>query len=220
MKFLIRGSLISGLGTAIAASGFAVQIVGLSIPVNSMDSSCRPRNEGVWSVSGTPAPDNSGIGYWVNPSSPGPGDFVLHDHVYVGSNIPDPSRAVVTYEFDSSVTVQSIDIVEHANGITRIEGFTGDSLGSMTSVGNVFGSAGDVTGSAVLTELSTNHFDFTSPISGKFFQMVVTKTSHVDGYAAYRGYVTAVPEPSTAVAALTAISCFRLRKRHRAVSQA
>ena len=86
---------------AAAGSG----IVGIFIPVNSQDSNSRPLNDGIWSVSAPPYPlDQRGIGVIVKPtwiSANDQADFALHDHVYVGSNVPDPARAVVTYAFSA-----------------------------------------------------------------------------------------------------------------------
>src|SRR5260370_40064760 len=137
-------------------------MVVVSIPVNSMDGACHPVSDNVWSVSAPPFPltVNLGIGFLVNPAFALPEAFTLHDHVYVASNIPDPTRAVVTYLFDQRVVVDKIKVIQHTNGITRIEGFVGDTPGSLTSIGAVFGPSGDVTGGFVFTEGQPYLFDF------------------------------------------------------------
>jgi len=187
----------------------AARIVSVSIPVGSMDGGCYPLDDGVWSVSAPPYPlaTDDGIGFILNPTVAG--KFSLHDHHYVASHVPDPNRAVVTYEFDGPAAVDQIEVRQHGNGITRIEGFVGDSLGSLTSVGSIFGPKGDVTGSGVFVEHQEYVFDFDNAQQGKFFQMVIRKTSLSNGYASYQVFprdsdgvrFDPIPEP-TALALL------------------
>jgi len=65
----------------------------------------------------------------------------LEDHVYISLNVLDPSRAVVTYHFDGSVIVTGLEVEQHGNGITKVEGFSGNSLASLASLGeaSIFG---------------------------------------------------------------------------------
>lgn len=203
---------------SISTLATAAEIDAISIPVNSMDGNCQPRDTGIWSVSGSPLTMQSGISWLIDPSAPsGYGDFVLHDHHYTATYVPDATRAVVTFHFDGRVRVNGLRIMQHANGITRIEGFGGDSLGSMTSAGNVFGTKGDVTGAGVFSEFEMEGFTFTSPQEGSYFQYVITKTSLENGYASYRTYLDfeAVPEP-TSIAALALGSAFIARRRRKA----
>lgn len=193
----------------------AASIISVSIPDNSMDATCEPRNSGVWASS--PLNVNSGIGYWVNPNFSG--TYVLHDHVYIADNIPDPSRSVVTYQFNEAVIVDQITIYQHTRGISQIEGFVGDSLSSMTSVGSVFSNRGDVTGWTVFSEWEATTFSFSNnTLGGTYFKMVVRKTPWVDGYAAYRGLInfteaSSVPEPMTIyIFSLAVIFAFFLKK--------
>lgn len=162
------------------------RLIGVSIPTNSMDASCHPLSEepDVWTIQAPPLPFDtaSGIGYLVSPEPIT--QVTLHDHVYADSYVPDPSRAVVTYEFEAPVTVAGIEVVQHSNGITEIEGFAGDSLESLTSVGSVYSPAGQRT----FTEGETSIFTFTAPAPGKYFRFVIRRTSLEDGYAAYRAY--------------------------------
>ncbi|MCD4824009.1 MAG: PEP-CTERM sorting domain-containing protein [Phycisphaerae bacterium] len=179
----------------------AALITSVSIPINSMGSSCRPRDENVWSVSSPPFPlnVNSGIGYLINPTFPTNTDFALHDHVYSSSYVPDPSRAVVTYSFDTAAVVDQIHIVQHSNGIQEIEAFVGDSLGSLTSIGSVN------IGGGPYTELSTSIFDFDNTTEGRYLRFVVRRTSLSNGWASYRAYLAdaggthfqPIPEPAT-----------------------
>ena len=129
----------------------------------------------------------------------------------VAPHTPDPTRAVVTYTFDTSTVVDQLEIIQHQNGITKIEGFVGDSVGSLTSIGSIFGPDGDVTGFSVFAETETYVFDFDNTVSGKIFQFVIRKISHPTGYATYRAYPrnadgvryeavsNLVPEPTTLV---------------------
>lgn len=134
------------------------------------------------SVSAPPYPldISTGAGLLINPSIPG---FGLHSHIFDSANIP--HNAIITFRFSSPAVVDSLRVVEHANGITRVEGFVGESLSSMTSIGNIFGPLGDVTGSGVFTDRSSYLFDFQNTTPGLYYQFVITKTSLVNGYATY-----------------------------------
>lgn len=194
----------------------AASIIGVSLPVNSMDATCTPLDSGVWNSE--PLNINNGIGYWVNPSLSG--GFVMHDHVYVSSYAPDPTRSVITYKFDTAVVVSQVQIYQHTRGISQIEGKVGNSLASLTSIGSTFSNRGDVTGWTVFSEWESTTFSFASnTLAGTYFQMVVKKTTWTDGYAAYRGFLTftqAVPEIGTfysvGFSAIIAVGYFLRRK--------
>jgi hypothetical protein len=226
---------IAGIG---ASGGVEAKVIGVSIPIGSSDGTSHPHDSGIWGVTTArgPAWIETGIGYIVNPNllSPlngvqNPPDFSLHDHVYVSANVPDPSRAVVTYQFDVPTVVSGIEIIQHQNGISRIEGFYGDSLGSLTSLGSVFGPSGDITGAAAFTEGADQVFDFGNTTNaGTFFQFIIRKTPLTDGYASYRDFAldqngqripAVVPEPrSLTLLGLGVLSLFgyawRRRKWH------
>ena len=210
--FLVSFCLVLG------GSVEGAEVVGLGIPTNSMDAGCHPVEDGVWDIQGPPVNINLGIGYLINPSyaAGNANDFTLHDHRYPTAHVPDPTRAVVTYRFDEPVYVQGVEIIQHSNGITQIEGFAGDSLAGLTSLGAVFGPRGDVTGSNVIPEGESNYFDFGNAlIGGTYFQFIVRKTSKNDGWASYRAFCefVAVPEPVTlAVLALGAGLVLRKRR--------
>jgi hypothetical protein len=70
----------------------------------------------------------------------------------------DGSRTeTVAFLWTASLTVvDQIEIIQHQNGITKIEAFVGDSVGSLTSIGSIFGPDGDVTGSSVFTETQSS----------------------------------------------------------------
>lgn len=221
-----------GLALNLWATPAASQtIVQVSIPEHSQDSMCRPRDEGVWSVSTTPPTPlnvNSGIGYILNPVPPITSGFhfALHDHQYVGAHVPDPGRAVVTYRFDTPAIVRKLDIRQHANGISRVEGQVSNDGTNWTSIGSVFGPAGDVTGYAAFTEHDIHSFDFgNTSQSGTYFRFIARKTNEAGGYAIYRAFpqftsasdAPAVPEPSALALFLPSfvLGCVLLRSRGR-----
>ena len=197
----------------LSGSSWAASIDQVSIPVNSMDGQSHPVTDNVWLVAAPPFPFNVnvGIGFLINPtiSGRGPSDFSLHDHGYLSANVPDPTRAVVTYHFQAPTVVDQLALVEHANGITQIEGYVGDSLGSLASIGTRFGTFGDVVGPDALVEQSVNTFDFNNLVAGTYFRFVVTKTNLSSGWAAYRAFpsdsngvafsaaLAPIPEPET-----------------------
>jgi hypothetical protein len=184
----------------------ASSIAKISIPVNSNDAISHALTDSVWDWTATDPLTYTGIGYIIDPiyNAPpqNPSDFSLHDHVYIGPYVPDPSRAVVTYRFEQPVMVDQLTIIQHTNGITAIEGFAGDSLGSLISIGTVFGPRGDVHGFLVFGEGESNTFDFNNTThAGTYFQFVIRETSFDQGYASYRAYPVftgvTVPEPTT-----------------------
>jgi cysteine-rich repeat protein len=164
-------------------------IISVSIPKNSVDEASHPFNDDVWI---------SNFYYSELDTSLGIGNIIreavtldtltLFDHIYVSSNVPDPARAVVTFRFEEPQIVDQIEIIQHANGVTQIEGFAGNSYADFTSIGSVFGPLGDVTGSNVFTEGESYVFDFDNSIAGTIFQFVIRKTSLSDGYALYRAF--------------------------------
>ena len=204
-----------------AVSVQAVGITGVSIPAGSHDATSYPRDSGVWSVSAPPYPLNTsiGIGHILNPNVAG--NYSMHDHVYVSPNIPGPTRAIVTYEFNVSVAVDQVEIMQHRNGISRIEGLVGNSLGSMVSIGSIFGPAGDVTGANVFGEHSSYVFDFDNTETGRFFQMVIRKTSAANGYASYQIFprdaegtrFEPIPIPEPATLSFVALGALMLASR-------
>jgi len=213
MRLYVRS--VFPLFALLTSAAAQANLDSISVPVGSMDAVCRAQD--AWSVSGDPIPTTTGIGYLVNPAAPTLFDYTIHDHVYTSPNVPDPTRAVITYHFTEANLVTDVDWVQHQNGITRIEGFAGNSLGSLTSVGNVFCNQGDLLGLAQFTEGEHSLFTFTSPTPGTYFQIVITKTSLVNGYAGYRTYLNAtpVPEPGSLAAlglGMTALLRRRLKR--------
>jgi hypothetical protein len=224
-----------------AARVEASVIIGVSIPVDSQNDLCRPVIDDVWSVSSPPYPlnVNLGIGNLINPDEsfvPMVAEhFSLHEHnfaaqppIMLADHIPNPARAVVTYTFDCPTIVDQLEINQHQNGITRVEGFVGDSVDSLTSIGSILGPDGDVTGLSYFDETQSYVFDFDNGLAGKVFQFIIRKISHPTGYAAYRAFprnadgvryaAAIVPEPSSVIIwsliglSFAGISCSRHRK--------
>jgi hypothetical protein len=186
------------------------KIIGISIPVGSMNGSAYPANDGVWSVHTPPYPinENAGIGYLINPATFSSGSLTLFDNQY-SNNVPDPANASVTYEFETPVTITDLQIVQYIYGISQIEGFVGNTTNAMTSIGSVFGPWGDT--SAVFTEGQLYNFHFTNSLAGKYFRFVIRKTPQAAVYGVYRAfpiggsgndYVAAISPPNTVSYAL------------------
>ena len=88
--------------------------------------------------------------------------------------------------------VNQLELIQHANGITKVEGFAGDDLGSMVSIGDVFSAKGDVmtdSGPYPFFDGESTVFDFdNTTVAGTYFQFIVTKSSHSAAFANYRAY--------------------------------
>ena len=126
-------------------------LVGISIPDHSTDGQSHPDQDGVWSVTGAPGElnDEIGIGYLVNPDYGN--DFTaplysLHGHTYISTYEPDPTKYVITFQFDTPTVVTELDVIEHVNGVTILHAYAGNSLNAMTDIGSSLGSLGDLTG--------------------------------------------------------------------------
>ena len=175
-------------------------VVSLAVPRESQDvgnnDGYASRDE-IWSVSAPPFPfdTSSGVGHLIDTSAailavdtnPLTRFGVLHSHVYASPYVPVTS-ATVTYGFDSPTRVNGLEIVQHMNGVTRVEGFIGNSLSAMVSIGNVFGPNGDVRGAGVFTEGESTMFGFSNATAALYFQFRITQTSLDYAYAVHRAF--------------------------------
>lgn len=232
MPTSLRVMLIVGLLCFSSPIALA-DIISIESPDQSDDAQSYPRDANSWSISVPPYPldINFGMGQIVNPvhssgASPVQSDFARHDHFYTSAHVPDPSRAVVTYRFDTPTIVDQVEIIQHRNGITQLEAFVGDTLGTLNSVGSIFGPAGDNTTFNGLTEHGSDVFDFNNTVAGTYLQLVVRKTNAVDGWATYRMFprtadgmriapATEVPEPKTMLLSLLAVGYLAISRRFR-----
>lgn len=220
------------------------QIIEISIPFQSQSSLSRPWYDTTWDVaaSGGALDVNRGIGIIVNPIISALNDaheFPMHqDSIippslpYLSNNYPDPAGSTVTFIFKQPTVIRYIDVVQHIFGVTQLSGAIGNNFGAMSSLGSVFGPAGDITsGEVTSTEGATQRFDFgNTSHSGTIFQLTVSKSSLSTAYAFYRAYLydqngqlvaAAVPEPATwftLIAGLALVAIFlrrsgRLRRR-------
>jgi hypothetical protein len=191
-----------------ACSLQAVSIVSVSVPQESQDfgnNDSYPSRDNIWTSS--PVETMIGIGHIVDISEtvlaadiqPLTRLGVLHSHKYDSPYAPVPST-IVTYVFDSAAVINGLEILQHMNGVTRVEGFVGNELGSMSSIGSAFGSAGDVHGHEMFTEGESHLFTFNNALAGTIFQFRITQTSLEDGYALHRAFPL-LPDGSRILAA-------------------
>ena len=185
----------------ILADNLQAAIVSVSIPEGSQNPLCRPSYDNIWKVTTPPFPFNTqeGIGLIVKPGLVLPnnnGDFALHQNddiqpspLYVASHIPNPESVTITYNFDHPQTIRGVEIIQHGDGVTRVEGFLGSCTNSLVSLGSVFGPAGDVTSGTVGSNGVSQIFDFgNTNVAGAVFQLVIRKTSYPAGFALHRAY--------------------------------
>lgn len=80
-------------------------------------------------------------------------------------------------------------MIVHKNGISRIEGFAGDDLEHLASIGEAI-VAGAARGRPFAEEKSAHVFSFDPATlrSGKFFRFVVRETALSNGYAIYQAF--------------------------------
>ena len=203
LRIIAQGAVVAA---ALAFAPVAVQaatLIGISTPVGSNDATSRPSNEGVWSVSGTPAPTTIGIGWTVDLSQAGnygSGNFVKHDHQYTGPFVPDPTRAQITFQFSNAVTLNMLSMIEHTNGISRVHAYLGNNLNALTDLGEVVGSLGE----GQFFDGAVNDFAYNSAASGSYLTVVFSRSSISNGYAFFRLFPSVtdvqqggVPEPAT-----------------------
>lgn len=148
---------------------------------------------GVWTAWVPPYPlaTDSGVGRLIDRTNLATDlqrqTFTLHSHLYEQPFVPVPF-AMVTYGFDVPTAVGGLEVVQHMNGISQIEGFTGDAPEAMRSIGLAFSQRGDVSGGSAFDEGEHSVFNFTNAPPARFFRFAIRKTRLADGYGIYRAY--------------------------------
>ena len=211
---------ILALAAAVVAApqaALADRITEVSIPPNSMDSGCYPVWDSTWTVSAPPYPLDvaTGIGWIISDAAPVAAYFALHDHVYVAPNVPDPARAVVTYRFNAPTLVDQIQMIQHNNGIWKIDGYVGDSIAALAPIGSA-------TVPQPTVEFEASTFYFYNSVAGTYFRFIITGTDISGGYACYRAFpadvngqrFAPIPEPGL-LSLLAAGACLALLRRRR-----
>lgn len=164
---LTSTAVLAALGQLATQAQMA--IIGVDVSPTTGWSLCKVANDGVTSVSAPPYPLNitSGIGWLINPAPApgGPDGFVLH-----GAGI-----VTVTYHFNQPVTVDQLEVIEHFNGISKLEGFVGNDLSSLVSIGDIYSNAGDVNTPAGFVDNTSYVFDFNNTTPGTYFRFVSTE---------------------------------------------
>jgi hypothetical protein len=149
------------------------------------------------------APHDLSLISFATPAPPGsfqqPSQFALHDHVYLMSYLPDPDRAWVQFEFDAPVVVLGLNVVQHANGITRLQhayGMAESSLAAGTvATSGLYGAA---TGQAQMIEFSVDPFAIIDSGAGTLHRFTISSTSLDNGWATYRFLLDVAPVPEPA----------------------
>lgn len=148
---------------------------------------------GVWTAWVPPYPlaTDSGIGRLLDRTNLAADlrrqTFTLHSHVYQQPHVPVP-YAMVTYGFDAPTVVGGLEVVQHMNGISQVEGFAGDTPETMRSIGLAFSQRGDVSGGSAFDEGEHSVFAFSHAPPARYFRFIIRKTRLADGYGIYRAY--------------------------------
>ena len=187
-------------------------VIRIAIEPNSQNVS-RPQIDGVYDLSAIDGVLNLdlGVAILLNPTAPipesGPAEFGLHQNdsaqPYSAPFVPNAVGSTVTYFFDIPTTVTGVEIIQHINGVARISGALGDTIGSLTSLG-------EATGPGIPLDFSDHFFSFgTSSAPGTIFQLRIEQSWHPSAVAVYRTYLldentaripaagSEAPEPST-----------------------
>ena len=113
---------------------------------------------------------------------------MLHQNGFT-DHTPVPETSTVTYTFDKPATVADVEMIVHINGIVRIEGFVGDSLASLESIGEATHEAvGRGKQFPQETGVYPFVFDAEKIRSGRIFRFIVRETVKADGFANYQAY--------------------------------
>ncbi len=164
MKTLLTSMAVLATGGQLVAQ--VASIDSLEVSPGAIFNLGRVADSGVFRVSAPPYPLNVslGIGWLVNPAPASA--FVLHTP---------GGTATVTYHFDRPATVDQLEIIEHFNGVSKVEGFVGNDLGSLVSIGDIYSQAGDVNEPDGFTDNTPYVFDFNNTTPGTYFRFVTTE---------------------------------------------
>ena len=188
----IRVATIAIVLLAAAARPVTAAITEISIPSGSQLAS-RPLIDNVWLVAsqGGVLSTTVGIGLIVNPTwvnQNDSSDFSLHQNgpngspPYVQPHVPNVTASTVSYKFDKPTIVSGVEIVQHYNGVTEVKGLLGT-----TTLGPVFGPAGDVVSGPVAADGDSHVFNFANTsVAGTTFKLTVSKSSHESAFALHR----------------------------------
>jgi hypothetical protein len=171
------------------------KVTGVQVPVDSSDGVSWSRNQNIWNTTFPIRDVNQiGIGYIVEPEpfhrNWGPTDVVIHDHQYKAAQVPDPTRAIITYEFSEPAKISEMLVIQHTNGIAQIGGWIGNDRAHMHSLGIANSSLGSdlPPKNRTFVEGYRDVFKFERSGKGRVFAMTITKTTLPNGYALYRAY--------------------------------
>lgn len=190
-------SVVAGLAMLGQALSFGA-ITSISIPKESQDTGVTDSyaaRDNIWAVAIPPYPFDAdrGLGRLLNTSGlalesdVAERKLVLHSHKFAAPYVP-VSGAVITFTFDVPTTVAELEVVQHQNGVARVEGFAGNSASALASLGNVYGPRGDARGGGIFGEGEVSVFQFPNRVSGTIFQARFTQSTLADGYAIYRAW--------------------------------
>src|SRR5262249_28733122 len=121
-----------------------IGIVSIEVPVNSSNAQAWPLDQHRWKVDFPLEPGEAvGIGHIIDegdvtPQTASSTSFSMHDRRSVGPHVPDEKLANVTYTFSSPVEVSEVKLIQHTNGVTQIEGYAGDPIDTLTSIGKTW----------------------------------------------------------------------------------
>ena len=100
-----------------------------------------------------------------------------------------PAHATVTYTFENPVEVAQLETVVHTNGITEIEGFSGDQVETLESIGRAYSStAGRDRPYAKDRATEVFTFEPAKLRTGRVFRFVVRESVQADAFANYQAF--------------------------------